>query len=84
VILNPNHSLTRFSISLPQSLINTDINQRLKFNARFFYVFSGFVFPEDEENEDRNGDLVKFSGTKKYLGLLNKTVDSYEKEKVCL
>ncbi len=54
----------------------------MKFIERFFYVFSGFVFPEDEESEDKNGDLVKFCGTKKYLGSLNKTVDSYEKEKV--
>jgi hypothetical protein len=46
--------------------------------------FSGFVFPEDEESEDKNGDLVKFCGTKKYLASLNKTVDSYEKEKVRL
>jgi hypothetical protein len=42
------------------------------------------VFPEDEECEDRNGDLERFCGTKKYISSLNTKVDSYEKEKVRL
>ena len=73
--------VTAFSLT-PNPLSKGTGSTGLETGFKPVLLHLGFIFPEDEEDEDVKDDLIKFCGTKSYLGSINFEQETADVEEV--